>query len=311
MMTAQETRFWGTGTALVTPFGETGVDYAALGRMIDWQIAEGADFLVILGTTGEAPSVSDSERQKIVGFSANRAAGRVPVAVGVGCNNTEHTIHNCREAKRLGANGVLVVTPYYNKPSQEGLFRHFEAVARDAELPVILYNVPGRTGVNLLPETAVRLAAIPGIVALKEACGSLAQADEAIAALRAYRPDFCVLSGNDDQTFHIVNSGGHGTISVLSNVVPARVAQMVSAALAGEVATARRIHHELMPLTNALFAETNPMPVKYAVSRLGFCENRLRLPLVEASEACMRRLSAEMARLGLVEDAPDRIVRSA
>ncbi len=288
------TRFCGTGTALVTPFDAVGVDYAAFGRLIDWQIDEGVDFLVVLGTTGEAPAVAEAERREIVSFAVDRAAGRVPVVVGCGGNNTEHVIRNCAEARERGADGALVVTPYYNKPSQDGLYRHFEAIARAVDIPIILYNVPGRTGVNLLPETVVRLAALPGIVALKEASGNLAQVDEVIAALRAVRPEFSVLSGNDDQTFHIVNSGGHGVISVLSNVAPARTARMVSAGIAGDAVRAREIHLDLLPLTRSLFMETNPMPVKYAVSRLGFCENRLRLPLVEASEACMRRVDADL-----------------
>ncbi|MDL2263916.1 4-hydroxy-tetrahydrodipicolinate synthase [Synergistaceae bacterium OttesenSCG-928-I11] len=294
----QNTMFLGTGTALVTPFAESGVDFASMGRMIDWQIAEGIDFLVVLGTTGEAPVISDDERQKIIAFAVARAAGRVPVVVGTGGNNTDHAIRNCAEAHRLGASGALVVTPYYNKPSQEGLYRHFRAVAEMTEIPVILYNVPGRTGVNMQPATVARLAEIPNVVALKEACGDLGQVDETIALLRRVCPDFLVLSGNDDQTFHIVNSGGHGAISVLSNVAPARAAQMVRACLGGDVATARDIHHLTLPLVRSLFAETSPMPVKYAVSRLGFCENRVRLPLVEASEATMRRIDADMLAIG-------------
>ncbi len=296
----QGSMFCGTGTALVTPFTESGVDFASMGRMIDWQISEGVDFLVVLGTTGEAPAVSDDERQKIIAFAVERAAGRVPVVVGTGGNNTDRAIHNCAEARRLGASGVLVVTPYYNKPSQEGLYRHFSAIAEATDLPVILYNVPGRTGVNMQPATVARLASIPNIVALKEACGDLGQVDELLGLLRNVRPDFLVLSGNDDQTFHIVCSGGHGVISVLSNAAPGRTARMVRACLEGDVATARDMHHAMLPLIRSLFAETNPMPVKYAVSRLGFCENRVRLPLVEASEATMRRLDVDMLDAGVL-----------
>ncbi len=290
------TLFAGTGTALATPFEEGRVDYTAMGRLIDWQIDQGIDFLVVLGTTGEAPAVSEVERQGVISFAVERAAGRVPVVVGTGGNNTDHSIHNCLEARALGAQGVLIVTPYYNKPTQEGLFRHYETIARKVDLPIVLYNVPGRTGVNLLPETAVRLAAIPNIVALKEASGNLMQAEEVITALHATRPDFAVLSGNDDQAFHMVNSGGHGVISVLSNITPARTARMISQARAGNVEEARAIHHELLPLMRSLFMETNPMPVKYALSRLGFCENRMRLPLVEASPACMRQIDIDLAR---------------
>lgn len=306
----QRTMFCGTGTALITPFTASGVDFASMGRLIDWQIAEGVDFLVVLGTTGEAPAVSDDERQKIIAFAVERAAGRIPVVVGTGGNNTDHAIRNCVEAHRLGADGALVVTPYYNKPSQEGLYRHFRAVAEAADLPVILYNVPGRTGVNMRPATVARLAAIPNIVALKEACGDLGQADETLTLLRGVRPDFLVLSGNDDQTFHIVNSGGHGVISVLSNAAPGQTARMVRAGLEGDVAAARDIHRAMLLLVRSLFAETNPMPVKYAVSRLGFCENRVRLPLVEASEETMRRLESDMLATGVLS-APEESRRSA
>lgn len=290
-------RIIGTGTAMVTPFGESGVDFAAMGRMVDRQISAGVDFLVVLGTTGEAPAVSEDERRKIVTFTVDRASGRLPVVVGTGGNNTDHAIHNCREARELGADAALVVTPYYNKPSQEGLFRHFEAVAVGSGIPLIAYNVPGRTGVNMLPETVMRIAEIPGVIALKEACGDLGQSDEITSALASARPGFRVFSGNDDQTFHMINGGAHGVISVLSNVAPAMTSKMVRAARSGDVAAARVLHHELMPLMSSLFAETNPMPVKYAVSRLGLCENRLRLPLVEASESTMRRIDRDLAEI--------------
>lgn len=298
-------KFMGTGTALVTPFNESGVDYMAFGRLIETQISGGVDFIVLLGTTGEAPTVTDAERTKIIGFSLRKVAGRLPVVIGAGGNSTEHAIENCLEAKSLGADGALVVTPYYNKPTQEGLFRHYEAIASACDFPVIAYNVPGRTGVNMLPQTAVRLADIPSVVGIKEACGCLDQADEIIRALRFARPDFAVLSGNDDQAFHIVNSGGHGVISVLSNIAPRLVAELVSLAREGKVHEARRLHLEFFPLMKALFCETNPIPVKYALSRLGACNNILRLPLVEASHACMERVDREMAACWLTA-APER-----
>ena len=294
-------RFMGTGTALITPFCDAGVDYAAMGRMIDWQIASRVDFLVVLGTTGEAPSVSDTERQKIVAFAVDRASGRLPVVVGTGGNSTEQAIRYCREAESLGADGVLVVTPYYNKPSQEGLSRHYEAISRSCDLPIVAYNVPGRTGVNMLPATVRRLADLPNVVGIKEACGNLAQVEETLLLLADVRPDFAVLSGNDDQTFHIVNAGGHGVISVLANIAPCQTAEMVRAGLAGDVAGARALHRAFFPLVKALFVETNPMPVKYAASRLGLCENRLRLPLVEASENCMSLVDAELDCCGVIE----------
>ncbi|MDR3230663.1 MAG: 4-hydroxy-tetrahydrodipicolinate synthase [Synergistaceae bacterium] len=286
--------FRGTGTALVTPFTKSGIDYHNLGRLIDWQIDQKVEFLVVLGTTGESPAVPAEERTEIVRFAVAQAKGRVPVVVGTGGNNTPHAAESSREAEELGADGVLVVTPYYNKPSQEGLFRHFKTVAGSVKIPMILYNVPGRTGVNLLPDTVVRLAEVQNIVALKEASGSQAQVDETIRKVRRVRGDFSILSGNDDQAFHLVNAGGHGLVSVLSNIAPKETSDMVRAALAGRVVEARELHLKLFPLMKNLFMETSPMPVKYGVSRLGYCKNILRLPLVEASENCMAQINGDM-----------------
>ena len=293
--------FRGTGTALVTPFTDSGIDYDGFGRLIDWQIESGVEFLVVLGTTGESPVVSEAEREEMVSFAVKRVADRVPVVVGTGGNDTGHAVRSSQAAKALGADAVLVVTPYYNKPSQEGLFRHFRTVAEAAGVPVILYNVPGRTGVNLLPDTVVRLAGIEGIVALKDASGSQAQVDETLRRLRAVRPDFSVLSGNDDQAFHLVNAGGQGVVSVLSNIAPRETSDMIRAALDGRVAEARELHLRLFPLMKNLFMETSPMPVKYAVSRLGFCRNTLRLPLVECSEACRVQIDKDMKECGLLQ----------
>ena len=293
--------FRGTGTALVTPFTDSGIDYDGFGRLIDWQIESGVEFLVVLGTTGESPVVSEAEREEMVSFAVKRVADRVPVVVGTGGNDTGHAVRSSQAAKALGADAVLVVTPYYNKPSQEGLFRHFRTVAEAAGVPVILYNVPGRTGVNLLPDTVVRLAGIEGIVALKDASGSQAQVDETLRRLRTVRPDFSVLSGNDDQAFHLVNAGGQGVVSVLSNIAPRETSDMIRAALDGRVAEARELHLRLFPLMKNLFMETSPMPVKYAVSRLGFCRNTLRLPLVECSEACRVQIDKDMKECGLLQ----------
>lgn len=292
--------FKGTGTALVTPFTDTGIDYDGFGRLIDWQIENGVEFLVVLGTTGESPVITETEREEIVKFAVRRASGRLPVVIGTGGNDTGHAVRSSLAAKDLGADAVLVVTPYYNKPSQEGLFRHFKTVAESAGVPVILYNVPGRTGVNLLPDTVVRLAAIENIVALKDASGSQAQVDETLRRLRPLRPGFSVLSGNDDQAFHLVNSGGHGVVSVLSNIAPRETSDMIRAALEGRVSEARELHMRLFPLMKNLFMETSPMPVKYAVSRLGFCANMLRLPLVECSEACRAQIDRDMKECGLL-----------
>jgi 4-hydroxy-tetrahydrodipicolinate synthase len=286
--------FKGTGTALITPFTTNGIDYQNFGRLIDWQIDQKVEFLVVLGTTGESPAVTEAEREEIIRFAVARVKGRVPVVVGTGGNNTPHAAESGRRAEQLGADGVLVVTPYYNKPSQEGLFQHFKTVAESVKIPMILYNVPGRTGVNLLPDTVVRLADVRNIAAVKEASGNQAQVDETIRKLRRARPEFMILSGNDDQAFHLVNAGGHGLISVLSNIAPKETSDMVRAALAGRVLEARDLHLKLFPLMKNLFMETSPMPVKYAVSRLGYCNNRLRLPLVEASENCMAQINSDM-----------------
>lgn len=295
--------FMGAGTALVTPFDESGVDFAAFGRLIDAQISGGVDFLVVLGTTGEAPTVTDGERREMISFALDRAAGRLPIVVGTGGNDTARAIESCLEAKSLGADGALVVTPYYNKPTQEGLFRHFETIARAADFPLIAYNVPGRTGVNMTAETTIRLAGIENVAGVKEA-GSLDQADEIIRAVRGPRPDFAVLSGNDDMAFHMVNSGGHGVISVLSNIAPREVSDLVSAARAEQTGRARGLHLRLFPLMKSLFSETNPIPVKYALSRMGVCRNILRLPLSEASPACAARIDRDMERCGLSARVP-------
>lgn len=292
--------FMGTGTALVTPFNESGIDYSALERLIEMQVSGGVEFLVVLGTTGEAPTVTASERRKIIAFSLRKAAGRLPVVIGTGGNDTAHAIESCQEAKALGADGALVVTPYYNKPTQEGLFRHYETIARIADFPILAYNVPGRTGVNMTAETTIRLAQIPNVAGIKEACGNLDQADEIIRVLRAARPDFSILSGNDDQAFHMINSGGHGVISVLANIAPRQTAELISHARAGRVAAARTLHLDFFPLMKSLFTETNPIPVKYALSRMGVCENILRLPLVEASAKCMERIDRHLLECGLV-----------
>ncbi|GHV41060.1 4-hydroxy-tetrahydrodipicolinate synthase [Synergistales bacterium] len=292
--------FKGTGTALITPFTTDGIDYHSFGRLIEWQIEKKVEFLVVLGTTGESPAVSEAEREEIIRFSLDLVKGRVPVVIGTGGNNTPHAIESSRKAESSGADGVLVVTPYYNKPSQEGLFQHFKAVAEGINIPIILYNVPGRTGVNMLPDTVARLAAVDNIVAVKEASGVQAQVDETIRKVRKARSDFLILSGNDDQAFHLVNAGGHGLVSVLSNIAPLDTSDMVRAAIAGDVARARELHLKLFPLMKNLFMETSPMPVKYAASKIGYCENRLRLPLVEASEKCMAQIDADMKECGVL-----------
>jgi 4-hydroxy-tetrahydrodipicolinate synthase len=291
--------FGGTGTAVVTPFKEGGVDFESFGRFLNWQIEGGVEFLVVLGTTGESPTVSAGERAEIITFAVKTAAGRVPVVIGTGSNSTAAAAALSQQAEALGADGVLVVTPYYNKPTQEGLYQHFKAVAAAIKIPLIVYNVPGRTGTNILPETVHRLSRLLNVAGIKEASGDVAQIDTLVRLIKKDRPDFAILSGNDDQAFHLVNSGGDGVISVLSNVMPRETSDMIRLALAGEVEKARELHHRMFPLMKNLFIESNPIPVKYAVNRLGLCRNELRLPLVPASEKCMAVIDESLKECGV------------
>lgn len=291
--------FRGTGTAIVTPFRGSEVDFDSMGKFIDFQIENGVNALIVLGTTGEAPSISVPEREDIISFAVKRAAKRVPIIVGTGSNSTTHTIEMSSQAIDLGADGVLVVTPYYNKPTQEGLFQHYREVANNITGPLIIYNVPGRTGSNILPDTVIRCSEIENIVAVKEASGDMIQVDLLIRKMRTVRPDFRIFSGNDDQAFHLVCSGGDGVISVLSNVMPAETSEMINATLEGNISRGRELHMRLFPLMRDLFIETNPIPVKYAVSRLGYCDNLLRLPLVPASENAMKKIESAMTECGV------------
>ena len=290
--------FRGTGTAVITPFKDGSVDYESFGRFLNWQIDGGVDFLVVLGTTGESPTITAEERPRIVEFALKTVAGRVPVVVGTGTNATASTISLSQQASELGVDGLLVVGPYYNKPTQEGYFQHYSTVAESVKKPIIVYNVPGRTGSNIAPDTVLRLSRIANIAAVKEAAGDLAQIDTLIRTVKRERPDFAVLSGNDDQAFHLVNSGGDGVISVLSNVMPRETSEMIRLALAGETAKARELHLRLFPMMKNLFVEANPIPVKYAAFRLGLCSNELRLPLVPASERCASIVDASMKECG-------------
>jgi len=291
--------FKGTGTAIITPFNENGIDYENFGRLIDWQIEQKVEFLVVLGTTGEAPAIFGDERDELIKFFIKKVNGRVPVVVGTSSNSTVLTVENSKAAQEMGADGALVVTPYYNKPTQEGLYQHFKAVSEAISIPIIIYNVPGRTSVNILPETVLRLAEFKNITALKEASGIQAQVDELLRKIHEIRPDFCVLSGNDDQAFHLVNAGGQGVISVLSNIAPLQTSDMIREALSGNVVKARELHLKLFPLMKNLFMETSPAPVKYGANKLGFCNNILRLPLVPASEKCCKQIDADMKECGL------------
>lgn len=291
----------GVMTALVTPFKNGSIDYESYERLIEWQIASGVKGLLFLGTTGEAPSISMEEREEIIRFAVEKVRKRVPVVVGTGTNSTEKTIHMTKQAEELGADCALVVTPYYNKPVQEGLYQHYAAIAKSTSIPIIIYNVPSRTGVNILPETVVRLARdFENIIGIKEASGNMAQIDMLILKLKDVREDFHVWSGNDDQAFHVMCSGGSGVVSVLSNVAPRETQQMCEKIANGDLSGARELHLKLFPLMKALFVETNPIPVKYAVSKLGYCENELRLPLVKASESTMKAVDEALNKAGIL-----------
>jgi 4-hydroxy-tetrahydrodipicolinate synthase len=290
------TRFEGCGTALATPFTEDGaLDLRALRALVEWQIAEGIDFLVPCGSTGEAQTLTDGEREQVVATVVEAAAGRVPVMAGATSNDTCRAVDETRRMCGLGVDGILSATPYYNKPTLEGLRRHFLAVADASTLPVCLYNVPGRTAVNLLPATALGLAQHPNIVAIKEASGDLHQ----IMAVLRDRPDgFAVLSGDDWLAFPVAAAGGDGLISVASNEVPAAMTELVHLARAGHVDGARRAHYRLLPLMDANFLETNPSPVKAGLALLGKIRDVLRLPLVPVGPATREALRAALALAG-------------
>ncbi len=291
------TRFQGCGTAIITPFTRSGaVDLSALEKLAEWQIVQGIDFLVPCGSTGEAQTLDDGERERVVERVLRVAAGRVPVMAGATHNDTSRAITETKRMCALGATHILSATPYYNKPTQEGLYRHFMAVLDASMVPVCLYNVPGRTAVNLKPETVLRLATHPNCIGIKEASGDLHQV---LQLLRA-RPDkFSVLSGEDWMALAIVSAGGDGLISVVSNELPAETTRLVRLALDGELAQARELLFRLFPLIDANFIETNPSPVKAVLALMGKCEDVLRLPLVPVGPATRDTLKAALRLAGV------------
>jgi 4-hydroxy-tetrahydrodipicolinate synthase len=295
-------RLWtGIGTALVTPFTRDGaLDGAAVRRLARRQIEAGVHFLVPCGTTGESPTLSPDERLQVVDLVVEEAAGRVPVLAGAGGYDTREVIETARRMKDLGAAGILSVAPYYNKPTQEGLYQHYRAIAGEVGLPIIVYNVPGRTGCNVEPATVVRLAGVEHIAGVKEASGSVAQMCE---ICRAVPEGFIVLSGDDVLTLPLMAVGGHGIISVIGNEAPADMVRMVSLAEGGDFAGARRIHNQLMPLMSANFVESNPIPVKAAMAAMGLLEEVYRLPMVSPSDASRRRILDALRSCGLLENA--------
>jgi len=289
--------FQGSMVAVVTPFSKGAVDEKALGGLVEFHAREGTDVIVPCGTTGESATLSHEEHDRVVRVVVEAAKGKMKVLAGTGSNSTEEAIHLTRYAKKSGADGALLITPYYNKPTQEGLFQHFVAVARAVELPVVLYNVPGRTAVNLLPETVARLAKIPGIVGIKEATGSLQQVSK---TLELCGPEFAVLSGDDFTTLPLLAVGGVGAISVTANIIPGDMKRMIEAFRKGDLEQARRIHYHSWPLHEAMFLETNPIPVKAALAMMGKVGWDLRLPLTPLSDPCREKLQKALRNYGLL-----------
>ncbi|MBQ9760606.1 MAG: 4-hydroxy-tetrahydrodipicolinate synthase [Clostridia bacterium] len=293
----KKTVFTGAATAIITPFKNNEIDYDTFARLIDWQINEGIDAIVVCGTTGEASTLTDEEHRDAIAFAVKQVAGRVPVIAGTGSNDVAYAIDLTRFACEAGADAMLLVTPYYNKATQKGLIASFTAVADVSTKPVILYNVPSRTGCNILPETAAILAEHPNIVAIKEASGNISQIAE-LAALTRGKLD--IYSGNDDQIVPIMSLGGKGVISVLSNPMPRATSEICHKFLEGDVAGALDLQLKLLPLVNALFCEVNPIPVKAAMAAMGFGENSLRLPLTPMEKAHEDKLLALMREQNLL-----------
>lgn len=285
----------GCGTALVTPFRDGKVDYGTFASLVDRQVEAGVHFLVPLGTTGETPCLEESEKERILEITMEHRKN-LPVVVGGGSNSLLHTTESIRLLEKYSPDAYLIVVPYYNKPTQKGLYEYFKAVAGSTDKAIVLYNVPGRTGLNMTAETTLRLAEIPNIVAVKEASGNYAQISEII---RNAPEGFNVLSGNDDETLSLMATGAKGIISVASNVVPAEMAALAEALLGGDMAEARRLHHRLSPLFRNCFIESNPIPVKSAMALMGLIENELRLPLVPASEHTEAVLKTTLKELDL------------
>ena len=295
------TNFTGVGTALVTPFTRSGeLDEIAERRLGRRQIDAGINFLVPCGTTGENPTLSDAERVRIVEILVDEANGRVPVLAGAGGYDTREVIHLAAAMKRAGASGLLSVTPYYNKPTQEGLFLHYRAIAESTDLPIVVYNVPGRAGVNVEPSTLARLSALPNIVGVKEASGNITQMCE---VCRVVPSDFIVLSGDDAITLPLMAVGGKGVISVASNEIPADMVEMVQAGLRGDFSAARAVHHRILPLMQINFVESNPVPVKAAMAAMGLLEETFRLPMCSPTPASREKIVHVLKELQLLKPA--------
>jgi 4-hydroxy-tetrahydrodipicolinate synthase len=290
-------RIVGSIVALVTPMHEDGsVDYDALRALIDWHVAEGTACIGVVGTTGESATVSVEEHREVIRVAVEHARGRVPIMAGAGANSTHEAIALSSYAKEVGADCTLQVVPYYNKPSQEGIYRHFAKIAETVDIPMVLYNVPGRTVADMQHDTVLRLAQVPGIVGIKEATGSIERAGW---LLRSLPKEFSVYSGDDSTAVALMLLGGHGNVSVTANVAPRAMAELCKAAIAGDARRAAELHLKLLPLHRQLFCEPSPAPAKYALSRLGRCRETLRLPLVEMTAAGRAAVDAALAECGV------------
>lgn len=293
----KKTVFTGSGVAIITPFNETGIDFEKLGELIDFQIENHTDAIIICGTTGESSTMPDAEHLSAVEYTVKKTAGRVPVIAGTGSNDTAHGIELSKEAQRLGADALLQVTPYYNKATQKGLLLHYTALADAVDIPLILYNVPSRTGVNLSVGTIKELAKHPNITAIKEASGNIAFAAQVMAACGG---DIDMYSGNDDMIVPILSLGGKGVISVIANIIPKETHELCAAFLEGRIEESRKLQLEMMDLAGALFCEVNPIPVKTAMNLLGYNVGSLRLPLCEMEPANLERLKTALKNYGLL-----------
>ncbi|SHF65141.1 4-hydroxy-tetrahydrodipicolinate synthase [Caldanaerobius fijiensis DSM 17918] len=289
--------FKGSGVAIVTPFTEDGVNYDKLGELLEWHIENHTDAIIICGTTGEASTMTDEERKGAIKYTVEKVAGRIPVIAGTGSNDTAHSIELSKYAESVGADALLCITPYYNKTTQKGLVAHFTAIADSVNIPIIIYNVPSRTGMNITPETLCTLSNHPNIRGVKEASGNISQVAE---IARLCRDKLDIYSGNDDQVVPILSLGGVGVISVTANILPAKVHEMVEKYLSGDVEGARELQLELNPLNNILFIETNPIPVKTAMNMMGMGVGKLRLPLVDMEDNHKEMLRQMLKKYGLL-----------
>ncbi|SCY02204.1 4-hydroxy-tetrahydrodipicolinate synthase [Alkaliphilus peptidifermentans] len=289
--------FNGSGVAIVTPFKGAQIDIEAYKKLIAFHLENKTQALIVLGTTGEASTISHNERELLIKTAIEKAGGKIPVIVGTGSNSTEATINYTKEAEQLGADGVLVVTPYYNKATQKGLIAHYTEIAKSTKLPVILYNVPSRTGVNILPETVAELAKVENIIAIKEASGNISQ----ILEVKRLTPNtFKIYSGNDDQVIPIYSCGGHGVISVSANIIPGEMQEMCRAFMEGRVDDALNLQLKYKKLIDCLFIEVNPIPVKAALHEMKYIENQLRLPLTMMEEENFKKLKNEMKAQNII-----------